>query len=198
MSSRKFIQASLGMPLVAQYLNKQKKSNLYNDQAAECEDPEAETRRAICILDPQPNQTAWGVVKFTQPHFYSKCHINGQFKGLTPGLHGFHVHQFGNLLEGCKTAGPHYNPFNKVHGGPDSEIRHVGDLGNVNAGEDGTAVYDREDAQITLFGPYSVLGRSCVLHENEDDLGLTDHPLSSITGNAGGRVACGVIGTCMP
>tara|TARA_B110000285_G_C14797799_1_gene455997 strand:- start:529 stop:687 length:159 start_codon:yes stop_codon:yes gene_type:complete len=52
MSSRKFIQASLGMPLVAQYMMNQKKSNLYNDKSAECEDPEAETRRAICILDP--------------------------------------------------------------------------------------------------------------------------------------------------
>ena len=65
MSSRKFIQATLGMPLVAQYMINQRKSGLYNDQAAECEDPEAETRRAICILDPQPNQTASGVVRFT-------------------------------------------------------------------------------------------------------------------------------------
>ena len=65
MSSKKFIQASLGMPLIAQYMINQKRNNLFNDQAAECEDPEAETRRAICILDPQPNQTASGVVRFT-------------------------------------------------------------------------------------------------------------------------------------
>ena len=156
------------------------------------------TRKAICILDPQPNQTASGVVRFEQEHFYSKTKISGEFKGLTQGKHGFHIHQFGNLLEGCKTAGPHYNPFNKNHGGPDAEERHVGDLGNVEAGADGNATYYREDHLVSLFGAYSVLGRSCVLHADEDDLGLTDHPLSKTTGNAGGRVACGVIGTCMP
>ena len=51
---------------------------------------------------------------------------------------------------------------------------------------------------MTLFGAYSVLGRSCVLHANVDDLGRGGHELSKTTGNAGGRVACGVIGTCMP
>ena len=64
---------------------------------------------------------------------------------MTPGLHGFHIHQYGNLTQGCTTAGPHYNPFNMEHGGPDMEIRHVGDLGNVEAKEDGTAHYYRED-----------------------------------------------------
>ena len=71
-------------------------------------------------------------------------------------------------------------------------------MGNVEAKADGTATYYREDHLITLFGAYSVLGRSVVLHADEDDLGLTDHELSKITGNAGARIACGVIGTCMP
>ena len=102
------------------------------------------------------------------------------------------------MLEGCTTAGPHYNPFKVDHAGPDDEKRHVGDLGNVEAGEDGTATYSREDKMVTLFGDYSVLGRSCVLHANVDDLGRGGHELSKTTGNAGGRVACGVIGTCMP
>ena len=84
------------------------------------------------------------------------------------------------------------------HGGPDMEIRHVGDLGNVEADGEGNATYEREDHLVTLFGQYSVLGRSMVLHADEDDLGLGGHPLSKTTGNAGGRVACGVIGTCMP
>ena len=186
---------AIGLPFAAAYFQ------VYNSRRQrmdECADPADETRRAICILDPQPNQTASGVVRFEQPHFYSKCRITGEFKGLKPGLHGFHIHQFGNLLEGCTTAGPHYNPHGKTHGGPDSETRHVGDLGNVEANGNGIAHYDAEDHLVTLFGDYSVLGRSCVLHENVDDLGLGGHPLSSTTGNAGGRVACGVIGTCMP
>ena len=195
MSKRAFASATIGMPFFANYLNKFGPQQRNKD---ECADPAEETRRAICILDPQPNQIASGVVRFEQPHFYSKCRITGQFKGLTPGKHGFHIHQFGNLLQGCTTAGPHYNPFNKTHGGPTSEVRHVGDLGNVEAGENGEATYDWEDHLITLYGQYSVLGRSCVLHANEDDLGLGGHALSSTTGNAGGRVACGVIGTCMP
>ena len=78
------------------------------------------------------------------------------------------------------------------------EIRHVGDLGNVEAGEDGTATYIREDLLITLFGQYSVLGRACVIHRDEDDLGEGGHELSKTTGNAGPRVACGVIGTLQP
>ena len=71
-------------------------------------------------------------------------------------------------------------------------------MGNVEASAEGNAKYHLEDHLITLFGAYSVLGRSCVLHMNEDDLGFGGHELSLITGNAGGRVACGVIGTCMP
>ena len=95
------------------------------------------------------------------------------------------------------TAGPHYNPYKLTHGGPEDKERHVGDLGNVIAGDDGNAEYHHNDHLITLFGTYSVLGRSCVLHAGEDDLGRGGHELSKTTGNSGGRVACGVIGTLM-
>ena len=96
------------------------------------------------------------------------------------------------------TAGPHYNPYKRTHGGPGVAERHVGDLGNVIADASGVAEYHGEDDLITLFGKFSVLGRSCVLHAGEDDLGQGGHELSKTTGNSGGRVACGVIGTCMP
>ena len=104
----------------------------------------------------------------------------------------------GNLTQGCVTAGPHYNPFGTTHGGPDSEIRHVGDMGNITAGDDGVAVYDYHDRLIQLYGPYSVIGRSCVTHAKEDDLGLGGNEESLKTGNAGARVACGVIGHSGP
>ena len=194
-TSRFFAQAVIGTPFVASYLYKHSGKN---HSVPDCASGADEVRRAICVLDPQPNQTASGVVHFEQPHFYSKTKISGTFKGLTEGKHGFHIHQFGDLTEGCKTAGPHYNPFNKTHGGPEDEERHVGDLGNVVADAQGNATYYREDHLVTLFGQYSVLGRSCVLHADEDDLGRGGHALSKTTGNAGGRVACGVIGTCMP
>ena len=117
-------------------------------QKAQSEEPEADGddgRKAICVMDPSGDSGASGIVYFDQPNFYSKIKISGEFKGMKPGLHGFHIHQFGNLTKGCTTAGPHYNPFGKEHGGPDDEERHVGDLGNVVAIEDGTGKYYRED-----------------------------------------------------
>lgn len=79
------------------------------------------------------------------------------------GLHGFHIHEFGNLSRGCVTAGPHYNPHGLTHGGPSSTIRHVGDLGNITS-VNGKAHLDLIDQQIVLSGPYSVIGRSFVVH----------------------------------
>ena len=81
-----------------------------------------------------------------------------------------------------------------VHGGPDTEVRHVGDLGNVEANADGVANLDYEDRLVSLHGVESVIGRSCVCHGKTDDLGQGGDEESTKTGNAGARVACGVIG----
>ena len=102
------------------------------------------------------------------------------------------------MTEGCKTAGPHFNPHGKTHGGPDDEERHVGDLGNVEVGEDGTVDYEIDDHLVQLTGEQNVIGRSFVVHANVDDLGKGGHELSSTTGNAGARLACGVIGLSGP
>jgi superoxide dismutase, Cu-Zn family len=91
-------------------------------------------------------------------------------------------------------AGPHFNPFSKTHGGPTHEVRHAGDLGNIVANGEGVAKIDIEDKQISLTGNLSVLGRTVVVHADQDDLGDGGHELSKTTGNAGGRLACGVIG----
>ena len=77
-------------------------------------------------------------------------------------------------------------------------MRHVGDLGNVTAGDDGVARYELEDELVTLFGEHTVLGRSFVVHAGVDDHGDGGHELSPTTGNAGGRLACGVIGISAP
>ena len=76
--------------------------------------------------------------------FFTK--IVGDFTGLTPNhLHGFHIHQLGDLTKGCATAGPHYNPRGVEHAGPDDEDRHFGDLGNVPSDGNGIGRYERED-----------------------------------------------------
>ena len=105
------------------------------------------------------------------------------------------------MIEGCKTAGPHFNPNGTTHGGPGKEIRHVGDLGNIQAGEDGIGKYDCEDDLCSLSGPNSIIGRSMVCHAGVDDLGEgvgEKEAESKKTGNAGARLACGVIGMSGP
>ena len=86
------------------------------------------------------------------------------------------------------------NPNKLTQGAPGDEIRHAGDLGNIVANADGVAEVTLVDNQIPLTGPNSVVGRALVVHELEDDLGKGGHELSLTTGNAGGRLACGVVG----
>ena len=83
--------------------------------------------------------------------------------GLKPGNHGFHIHQFGDYSAGCVSAGPHFNPAGKEHGGPADAERHAGDLGNIVADGTGTATIDITDAQIPLSGPDGIIGRSVVV-----------------------------------
>ena len=153
---------------------------------------EGETHYAVCVLNSSTGVA--GTVKFTQKTG-AKVHIHAEVTGLAPGLHGFHIHEFGNLTNGCVTAGPHYNPDGKTHAGPHDEVRHVGDLGNLVAGEDGKAVFEMEDHLIHVHGLFNnIVGRSVVVHGGVDDLGKGGNEESLKTGNAGARVACGVIG----
>uniref|UniRef100_A0A0D9X2M2 Superoxide dismutase [Cu-Zn] n=1 Tax=Leersia perrieri TaxID=77586 RepID=A0A0D9X2M2_9ORYZ len=121
--------------------------------------------------------------------------VKGSISGLKPGLHGFHVHTLGDTTNGCMSTGPHFNPNGKEHGAPKDENRHAGDLGNITAGADVhlTSVMFFE-CQIPLTGAHSIIGRAVVVHADPDDLGKGGHELSKTTGNAGGRVACGIIG----
>ncbi|KAF7721961.1 hypothetical protein EC973_003899 [Apophysomyces ossiformis] len=135
-----------------------------------------------------------GTVTFVQESENAPTTIEATITGLTPGKHGFHVHEFGDNTNGCTSAGAHFNPHGKTHGSPDSEERHAGDLGNVVADADGKATLKIEDKQVKLIGPHSVIGRTIVVHAAEDDLGQGGHELSKTTGNAGDRWACGVIG----
>ncbi|KHJ97907.1 copper/zinc superoxide dismutase [Oesophagostomum dentatum] len=100
----------------------------------------------------------------------SPCYILVYIHGLSPGAHGFHIHEYGDLTDGCNSTGPHYNPSKKRHGGRRDNVRHLGDLGNIVAGKDGFAYIDIWDKRVRILGPNNVIGRSVVVHANEDDL----------------------------
>ncbi|KAM4546191.1 superoxide dismutase [Cu-Zn] [Fundulus diaphanus] len=147
--------------------------------------------KAVCVLKGAGETT--GTVYFEQENESAPVKVTGEISGLTPGEHGFHVHAFGDNTNGCISAGPHYNPFGKNHGGPTDEERHVGDLGNVTA-ENNVAKINISDSLLKLSGPTSIIGRTMVIHEKVDDLGKGGNEESLKTGNAGARLACGVIG----
>lgn len=138
-------------------------------------------------LAPTKGNTAKGKVLFSKlPD--GRVKVVADFEGLTPGKHGFHIHENGDCgAPDASSAGEHFAPKGQPHGGPEAEHRHAGDLGNVEADANGKAHYERVDARIELEGSGSVVGRAVIVHEKVDDLG------SQPSGAAGARVACGVI-----
>ncbi|XP_057370718.1 superoxide dismutase [Cu-Zn]-like isoform X1 [Daphnia carinata] len=144
---------------------------------------------AVCVL---LGENVKGVLHFDQQG--DVVNVKGEVTGLTPGDHGFHVHEFGDYTNGCMSAGPHFNPTAVEHGGPTDQVRHVGDLGNIVANEAGVATVDIKDSLLSLSGANGIIGRTLVVHADSDDLGKGGHELSKVTGNAGARVACGIIG----
>ena len=142
---------------------------------------------AVCVLHPTEGNEVGGIVTFIQTKDGVK--IVADVEGLSPGKHGFHIHQYGDCStpDGTSTGG-HFNPTNKKHGSPDAEERHVGDLGNLIADDNGKAHYERVDKVISLNGLNSIIGRGIIVHAGEDDF------VTQPTGNAGSRLAFGVIG----
>ena len=120
--------------------------------------------------------------------------------GLMPNsLHGFHVHEAGDLTDKCTSMCAHFNPYGKTHGCPGMKQRHVGDLGNIQANSKGEAKYTFYDDGIKLRGTKAnIIGRGLIIHADEDDCGLGGQPDSLVTGHAGKRIACSVIGYASP
>jgi len=129
-----------------------------------------------------------GIVEFTETP--KGLEVYAQVEGLPPGKHGFHVHQYGDLGDSGKAAGSHFNPNNTKHGFIIEDgytEAHAGDFGNITINEDGNGELKLLIPEMTLsIGPYSIAGRSLIIHEKEDDFG---QPL----GNAGPRIAGGII-----
>ena len=127
----------------------------------------------------------------------TKVVIKGELKSTKykNSSHGIHIHEAGDLSDNCMGACGHFNPYGKKHGGPTSKERHVGDLGNIRFDARGVAKFKMEDNLVKLRGTKAnVLGRSLVIHEDMDDLGMGNHSDSLTTGHAGKRITCAVIG----
>jgi Cu-Zn family superoxide dismutase len=142
------------------------------------------------------SDTIKGTVKFTEDLNNNVVVIDLNLSGLKPNsLHGFHVHEAGDLTDKCTSMCAHFNPYGKTHGCPGMSERHVGDLGNIKTNSKGEAKYSFYDNVIKLRGSKSnIIGRGLIIHEDEDDCGKGGDAESLKTGNAGKRIACAVIG----
>jgi Cu-Zn family superoxide dismutase len=146
-------------------------------------------KTAVCIIHGLGDHKVSGVLHFTQRG--NTVHVTGRLTGLKPGKHGFHVHEFGDCTsKDGSSAGTHFDLEGNPHGGPGSKKRHIGDLGNIEANGQGVAEINKTDKVIRLSGRKSILGRSIIVHEKEDDL--------KDIKSAGGRIGCGVIGVGKP
>ena len=148
---------------------------------------------AIAVVHPTKGHQASGTVRFiTVP---TGVRVIAEITGLSPnGVHGFHIHEWGDCsAPDATSAGSHYNPDGHPHGGPHDAVRHAGDFGNLQADAQGNAKLDFVVDNITIAGLKNpVIGRSVIVHVKADDL------KSQPTGDAGGRIGCGVIGIAKP
>ncbi|XP_076332768.1 uncharacterized protein LOC143237418 [Tachypleus tridentatus] len=173
-----------------------------------------EYERAICKMRPnraiprEKQQNVRGTIFLWQQKNHATLHIHVQVRGFNVSRHehgehagakshqhGFHVHETSDFSNGCQSTGPHFNPTNaEKHGGPNSQIRHVGDLGNIACNKYGVTDMIFTDSVASLTGPHSIIGKPLVIHADPDDFGTNPHiPASLTSGNAGTRISCCII-----
>jgi superoxide dismutase, Cu-Zn family len=143
---------------------------------------------ASATLEPRSGSNVKGRILFTQVG--DVVRVTGEVNGHTNGPKGFHIHEKGDCSDDkAMNSGGHFNPAKHKHGGPYDPERHGGDLGNINFDDAGVAKinFTVGDISVSRDRPDGIIGRAVVVHAQVDDL-KTDP-----TGNAGGRVACGVI-----
>lgn len=145
------------------------------------------TGKAVAIMVPTQGSKVEGRVYFTKEG--KGLRVEASMDGLSPGLHGFHIHEYGDCTSpDANSAGGHFNPTNMPHGAPDADKHHAGDLGNIQADAKGHGKYSAVHPDIALDGPNSIIGRAVVVHAQADDF------KTQPTGASGARLACGVIG----
>lgn len=141
---------------------------------------------AVAMLSPTQGNDVKGQVTFLEET--QGVRVTANITGLTPGKHGFHIHEKGDCSASDATsAGGHWNPTGMKHGGPTSGEHHLGDLGNITANEEGVARFERVFPFLSFTGQNTFLGKAVIVHQGVDDLE------SQPSGDAGARVACGVI-----
>jgi Cu-Zn family superoxide dismutase len=155
---------------------------------AACQSMPNEPLRATAALQPTKGSKTFGEATFEETGGKVRLIVFAQ--GLKPGQeHGFHIHEAGDCSsgDGMSTKG-HFNPHGKPHGQPNSAERHAGDLPALRADKGGRAKVDVTVDVITIGpGPASIVGRGLIIHADPDDY------KTQPTGNAGARIACGVI-----
>jgi len=147
----------------------------------------AQAQTATATLAPTAGNTASGTVTFTQKG--DKVIVNAKVSGLTPGGHGFHVHEKGDCsASDGMSAGGHFNPTGKPHGDPNAPDHHAGDMPMLQADASGNATLSTELGVIAVgSGVTDIVGKSVIVHKDADDF------KTQPTGNSGARVACGII-----
>src|SRR5437763_17177545 len=145
---------------------------------------------SMATLQPSSGQTAKGTVNLTDVGD-DNIEVQVDLTGVPAGTHGFHIHEKGDCGNNGANAGGHFNPTGMVHGAPDAVSHHAGDFGNVTADANGEVHTRFTTHSITLKSGETMnpVGHAVVLHEKADDL------VTQPSGNAGARIACGVIQT---
>jgi Cu-Zn family superoxide dismutase len=155
---------------------------------AACASTPPEPLRATAALQPTKGSKTFGEATFEQVG--GKVKVTIFVQGLRPGQeHGLHIHEKGDCSSGDgMSTGGHFNPQGKPHSHHADANRHAGDLPSLKAGKDGRAKVDVELDVITVgSGPTDIIGRGLIVHADPDDF------KTQPTGNAGARIACGVI-----
>ena len=162
-------------------------SALLGGVSAACFAGAAQAQSASATLAPTAGNTVAGTVSFAQKG--DKVTVTAKLSGLTPGGHGFHIHEKGDCsAPDGMSAGGHFNPGGKPHGAPDSPDHHAGDMPMLQADASGNATLTADLSGASIgSGAGDIVGKSVIVHKDADDY------KTQPTGNSGARVACGVI-----
>jgi Cu-Zn family superoxide dismutase len=145
--------------------------------------------KTVVNLESKSNSKTTGVITIWETNNSIKVIAN--IKGLKPNSeHGFHIHEKGDCsAKDAKSAGGHFSPEMSKHGAPDTIHSHLGDMGNLQSNSDGVASVSIEIKKLNISqnNKFSVKAKAFIIHQEKDDL------KSQPSGNAGARIACGVI-----